>query len=871
MVNSTILRKKFLDFFRHKDHYILPSHSLIPRNDSTLLWINCGMAPLKPYYSKKAVPPSPRMANSQKSLRTNDIDNVGKTNRHHTMFEMLGNFSIGDYFKEEVIPWAWEFLTKELSLDVSKLYVTIHPEDDEAFQIWTQKVGLDPSHIIRDPENFWEIGPGPCGPNSEIYYDRGDHFPCDNPHCQAGCDCDRYLEIWNLVFTQYNRETDGGLTELPNKNIDTGMSLERLASIVQNVESNYETDLFMPLINKLTKLSGKPYDAYKSNMRIIVDHIRAITFAIADGAMPSNEGRGYIIRRLLRRAVRYGRQLGFNQPFLYKLVDTVIDIMDSFYTYLPEKQQLIERIVKNEELRFLETLEDGEKLLSERIAKLKEDNLTIINGEDVFKLYDTFGFPLELTIELATEEGFEVDVDGFEEAMNAQRARARQARETQKGNMLETDLYTAIKGGSDFVGYHCTQNKSSILALSLDGELVNRVNAKDQVEIILAQTPFYAESGGQVADKGVIQGPHGTFAVADVQKLADGKIIHRGTVSDGFIDLEEEISASIDKMIRRRIMTHHSVTHLLHKALKNVLGTHVNQAGSQVDAHRLRFDFTHFSAITTQELQDIQAEINKMIFSALEIETNEMDLEKAKALGATALFGEKYGAKVRVVTMSDYSMELCGGTHLRNTAEAGMCIILSESSIGSGIRRIEAVAGQAAYELFVAKRKQLDLIGSILKVTPLDIHKRIMTLVEHNKELLKSNEQLQQKLSMQAANKMTENIKLVEGIKVLSTQVEAQDMKALRQAGDAVKEKINDAVIVLGSATATKVNLLAIIPKKLVSQHGLHAGKLVNEVAKLCDGRGGGRPNMAQAGGNAPASLPSALTQVQEFVRRQLI
>ena len=866
LMKANEIRKLFIDFFANKEHYVLPSHSLIPdKDDKTLLWINSGMAPLKKYYSKQAEPPAKRMVNSQKCIRTNDIENVGKTDRHQTMFEMLGSFSIGDYFKKEAIVWAWEFLTEVVKLDPKDLVVTINPEDEEAYGFWINEVGLSPDKIYRDPDNFWEIGLGPCGPDSEIYYDKGAEHGCQ-PECRPGCDeCSRFLEIWNLVFTQYNREADGSLTDLPYQNIDTGMGLERLVSVIQETPSNYETDLFMPIIQGIETLTHHSYnDETRMAMRVIADHLRSVTFAVADGAMPSNEGRGYIIRRLLRRAVRYGRTLGLNQPFLHVLVNYVVKNMEEHYTYLSEKQSFVERIVLAEEERFLHTLEEGEKLLNQLIIQIADSDSRIVNGQDAFQLYDTYGFPLELTIEMAGEANCTVDIAGFNEAMEAQRQRARSAFKGGDGNIVADEVFLDVTDGDLFTGYTTSCETATVLAVDIEDN-----EGVQSVKLLLEKTPFYATSGGQSTDYGRIYNDFCDIKITNVRKLADGRILHEGKLLWGTIAAGDTVEATVDENRRQAIRIHHTCTHLLHKALKNVLGNHINQAGSDVSADRLRFDFTHFEGLTEEELNRIQEEVNEQIFRALPVITEELPVDVAIERGATALFGEKYGDKVRVVSAGDYSMELCGGTHLTNTGEAGFMIILSEGSIGSGIRRIEAIAGKAAYQYAMEQMNLLQDIGVALKVNTDDITKKIQDLQSENTKLLSQNQEMQQRMFTASLNKIEEKFSDVEGIQVLAAQVEAPDMNTLRQFGDTLRARNPESVIALGSTDGTKVFLIVSVSDSLIKEHQLHTGQIIKEMAKICGGGGGGRPNMAQAGGKNPAAITSALESVHKFVIAQ--
>ncbi|MFP4456246.1 MAG: alanine--tRNA ligase [Clostridia bacterium] len=861
-MKSTELRDKFLAFFEAKDHVIIPSHSLIPDNDNTLLWINAGVAPLKKYFSKQAIPPSSRMANSQKSIRTSDIENVGKSERHHTMFEMLGNFSIDDYFKKEAIDWAWEFLVEEIGLAPEKLFVTVHPDDDEARQLWMDIVGLPAEKIFDDPENFWEIGPGPCGPNSEIYFDKGDFYGCNQESCQPGCDCDRYIEIWNLVFTQYNREIDGTLTKLSYNNIDTGMSLERLASVVQGVSSNFEIDIFMPLIEEIEKLSGYTYQDQVVAMRVISDHIRAVTFAVADGALPSNEGRGYVIRRVLRRAIRFAKKIGLDKPFMYRLVKIVANVMGQHYEYLYDKINLIERVVKSEEERFLVTLEEGEKLLFEHIEILKSKKENILSGEEAFKLYDTYGFPLELTIEIAGENDIEVDKKGFSVEMEKQRERARAASKVEKGNVVAKEIFPDVKKGNLFVGYDCNEIDTTVLAIK------NLENNK--VEFLLEKTPFYAESGGQISDLGLVYNEYGKLEVYDVIKLPDNRILHRARLIEGSINANDKVKAKIARERRQSIKKHHTATHLLHKALKEVLGEHVNQAGSLVTPEKLRFDFTHFSALTKEELNIIEDRVNEVINKGFEIKTEVMNLEQAMNEGAVALFDEKYDEKVRVVSTGDYTKELCGGTHVKNTSEIGQFIILSEGSIGSGIRRIEAIAGLTAHKYLKDKLSKLIEVKDILKVGQVDVEEKAKELMEKLSLLEKENQSLQHKLFNYTAQDIIDNGQVIGDVLVINSIVDVSDMESLRDYADVIKAKKPESVITLGCEDSEKVYLLVAVSDKIVKEKGLNAGKIIKDVAKICDGGGGGRPQMAQAGGKTPEKLPDAVREVPSIVKKFL-
>ncbi len=701
------IRQMFLDFFQEKGHAVEPSASLVPHEDPSLLWINSGVATLKKYFDGRVIPQNPRITNAQKSIRTNDIENVGKTARHHTFFEMLGNFSIGDYFKEEAITWAWEFLTSDkwIGFDKELLSVTIHPEDEEAFTIWNEKMGVPKERIIRLEENFWDIGEGPSGPNTEIFYDRGEAYGNDfsDPELYPGGENERYLEVWNLVFSQFNHNPDGSYTPLPKKNIDTGMGLERMTSIVQDVPTNFDTDLFMPMIGATETISGEKYrngDLEKDMaFKVIADHIRTVTFAVGDGALPSNEGRGYVLRRLLRRAVRYSKKLNINRPFMFELVPVVGEVMKDFYPEVLEKKDFIAKVVKNEEERFHETLHDGEAILSEVIAKAKEEKTTVISGVDAFRLYDTYGFPIELTEEYAEEAGMTVDHEGFENEMEKQRERARAARQDVDSMQVQGGVLGEVKVASEFVGYGTVATESNVVALVKNGEYTDSLQVGEEGQLMLDVTPFYAESGGQIADRGCLLADGVKVLVKDVQKAPNGQNLHQVVVEEGTLTKDAAVKAIIDTKNRSSVVKNHTATHLLHQALKDVLGTHVNQAGSLVTSERLRFDFSHFGQVQADELEKIERIVNEKIWESIDVEISQKAIEEAKEMGAMALFGEKYGDVVRVVQVGDYSLELCGGCHIDNTASIGIFKIVAESGIGAGIRRIEAVTGKSAYEL----------------------------------------------------------------------------------------------------------------------------------------------------------------------------
>lgn len=866
------IRQMYLDFFSEKGHNIEPSASLVPHEDPSLLWINSGVATLKKYFDGRVIPENPRITNAQKAIRTNDIENVGKTARHHTFFEMLGNFSIGEYFKEEAITWAWEFLTDEkwIGFDKDKLAVTIHPEDDEAFELWNKKIGVPAERIIRLEENFWDIGEGPSGPNTEIFYDRGPAYGDDpnDPELYPGGENERHLEVWNLVFSQFNHNPDGSYTPLPKKNIDTGMGLERMASVVQDVATNYDTDLFMPIIRAVEEISDVKYgvDSEKDvAFKVIADHIRTVAFAVGDGALPSNEGRGYVLRRLLRRAVRYAKQININRPFMFELVTVVGEIMKDFYPEVLKNKEFIAKVIKNEEERFHETLNDGLSILSEVIKKEKEKGNTTIPGSDAFRLYDTYGFPIELTEEYAEEEGMAVDQAGFEKEMDAQRERARSARQDVDSMQIQGGVLGDIKVESEFVGYDQVAVEAKVAAIIKNGELVTEAQEGEEVQVILDKTPFYAESGGQIADIGTMASESVKVNVLDVQKAPNGQNLHRVAVTAGTLTADSHIVAAVNQENRIHITKNHTATHLLHQALKDVLGTHVNQAGSLVQAERLRFDFSHFGQITAEEIEQIETIVNEKIWQSLQVNTDYKNIEEAKAMGAMALFGEKYGKIVRVVQIGDYSLELCGGVHVPNTAVIGLFKIVSESGIGAGTRRIEAVTGAGAYKLMTDQIGVLKDAAAKLKTNLKDVPSRIETVLAEVKDLHRENESLTAKLSNIEASSLVSNVKDVNGVQVLVAKVQATDMNNLRAMADDLKQKLDSVIIVLGSAQGDKVNLIAGVTKDYIDR-GFHAGKLVKEVASRCGGGGGGRPDMAQAGGKDPEKLDAALNFVEEWV-----
>lgn len=865
------IRSKFLEFFQGKGHAIEPSASLVPHEDPSLLWINSGVATLKKYFDGRVIPENPRITNAQKSIRTNDIENVGKTARHHTFFEMLGNFSIGDYFKEEAIEWAWEFLTDEkwIGFDKEKLSVTIHPEDEEAYLLWRDKIGVPENRIIRLEGNFWDIGEGPSGPNTEIFYDRGPEYGDDinDPELYPGGENDRYLEVWNLVFSEFNHNPDGTYTPLPKKNIDTGMGLERMASVVQNVPTNFDTDLFMPIIQATEQLASVKYGENSSSdeaFKVIADHIRTVAFAIGDGALPSNEGRGYVLRRLLRRAVRYAKKININRPFMFELVPVVAEIMVDYYPTVKEKTAFIQKVMKSEEERFHETLNEGLAILSEVMEKAKEKG--VIAGEDIFRLYDTYGFPVELTEEYAEEQGLGIDHEGFEREMESQRERARKARQEVDSMQVQSGVLGNITVGSEFIGYDKWATEARIVALLKDGEEVESAEAGDEIQFILDKTPFYAESGGQIADKGTVKSNHGIITVTDIQKAPNGQNLHKGTIETGAIMVNELVDARVDSQNRSKIIKNHTATHLLHQALKDVLGTHVNQAGSLVQPDRLRFDFSHFGQITPEELDEIEKIVNEKIWESIAVQIDYKNIDEAKAMGAMALFGEKYGKIVRVVQVGSYSLELCGGCHVDNTSAIGLFKIVSEAGIGAGTRRIEAVTGQAAYQQLTDQIHLLKEAANKLKTSPKDVSTRIDSLLTEVKQLQRENESLAAKISNIEAGNLVDKVKIINEVPVLAASIPNVDMNNLRTMADELKQKIGSVVLVLGSANEGKVNIIAGVTKDLMDR-GFHAGKIVKEVASICGGGGGGRPDMAQAGGKDPSKLKDAIDFVEDYVK----
>lgn len=871
-LKASEIRQNFIDYFVEQGHMVEPSAPLVPIDDDSLLWINSGVATLKKYFDGRETPRKPRIVNSQKAIRTNDIENVGFTARHHTFFEMLGNFSIGNYFKKEAIEFAWEFLTSEkwMAMDPKLLYVTVHPEDIEAYRIWNEDIGLEESRIIRIEGNFWDIGEGPSGPNTEIFYDRGDSYGKDDPaeEMYPGGENERFLEVWNLVFSEFNHNKDHTYTPLPNKNIDTGMGLERMASLAQNVRTNYETDLFMPIIREVETLSGKKYlekDAYDVAFKVISDHIRTIAFAIADGALPANEGRGYVLRRLLRRAVRFSQSLDINEPFMYQLVDIVADIMEPYYPNVKEKSGFIKRVIKSEEERFHETLEEGLAILNNLVAQAKEQS-NEISGKDAFKLYDTYGFPVELTEEIATQENLTVDMATFESEMQQQRDRARQARQNSQSMQVQSEVLKKITTESKFVGYDVMDRATTITDIIYNGELVDTAEAGEIVYFILKETPFYAVSGGQVADQGKVSNENFEIAVTEVTKAPNGQNLHKGEIQFGTVKTNAEVSASVNHKDRSAIKKNHSATHLLHAALKEVLGEHVNQAGSLVEAERLRFDFSHFGPMTQEEIDQVERRVNEEIWNSIEVNIQEMPIEEAKQIGAMALFGEKYGDVVRVVNMAPFSIELCGGIHVNNTSEIGLFKIVSESGTGAGVRRIEALTGKSAFLYLETIQTQFNAVKTQVKVKTDDqVLDKVIQMQTEEKELVKQLEQKNKEVTSLKMGDITNQVEEINGLKFLATEVEVPNAKAIRETMDDFKSKLQDTVIVLISNVDGKVSLVATVPKTLTDK--VKAGDIIKNIAPIVGGKGGGRPDMAQGGGTQPENITEALRFIKDYIK----
>ncbi|WIV11190.1 alanine--tRNA ligase [Proteiniborus sp. MB09-C3] len=870
------IRKEFLDFFNEKGHLVAPSFSLVPKNDKSLLLINAGMAPLKAYFTGAQEPPRRRMATCQKCFRTNDIENVGKTARHGTFFEMLGNFSFGDYFKKEAIEWAWEFMTERMEIPVEKLWVSVYEEDDEAYEIWNKYIGIKSDRIVKlgKEDNFWELEVGPCGPCSEIYVDRGEKYGCGSERCKPGCDCDRYVEVWNLVFSQFDKDEEGNYNLVPHPNIDTGMGLERIAAVMQNAENIFSTDVMKILLKKVEEKSGATYGENEKkdmSIRVITDHIRAVTFLVSDGVLPSNEGRGYVLRRLIRRAARHGKLLGIETDFLNTLVPTVVELWGEAYPDLIERLPQVQKILKVEEEKFQETIDQGINILNEYIENMSNNNEKVLNGGFAFKLYDTYGFPLDLTKEILEEHNLSVDEIEFNSEMEKQRERARKAREAGDNQAWSKDSPLSIDSTirTDFVGYTETALSSKIIAVLKDENEVQILNSNEKGIILLDKTPFYPEGGGQVGDTGLLRGNEFVAKVNDTKKNGSGQILHFVEVIEGTLKGGAEVCAEIDKSERLSTARNHSVTHLLHKALKEVLGNHVNQAGSLVMPDRLRFDFTHFEALKKEEIDRIEEIVNDKIFEGLDVRIVETSLEDARNQGAAALFDEKYGDVVRLVKIGDYSKELCGGTHISNSSQIGIFKIVSESGIASGVRRIEAITGKKAYEQFVEMDMQILKMADILKTNRRDIISRVQQITDDTKHLEKEVEKLKSDLAMSKLDDIINESFEVNGVKVISKRIDGMDMNSLRQLGDKARDSINSVVIVFGSVLEDKVSFIAMATKDLVGR-GIHAGNIIREVAKMAGGGGGGRPDMAQAGGKDPSKIDEALSIVKDVVLSQL-
>ena len=862
------IRKRYLEFFKNKGHDVQGSSSLIPKNDPSLLLVGAGMAPLKDYFTGKLKRENPRLATHQKCIRTDDVENVGRTARHHTFFEMLGNFSFGDYFKEEAITWAWEFLTKELQLDPERLWPSVYIEDDEAYDLWRDVIKVPEERIVRlgKEDNFWEVGIGPCGPCSEIYVDQGEKFGCDSPQCKPGCDCDRYIEVWNLVFTQLDKDKEGNYHPLTNKNIDTGMGLERIAAVMQGVANNFEIDIIFPIIKEVEQLSGKKYGVNPKtdmSMKVIADHVRATVFMVSDGVLPGNEGRGYVLRRLLRRAVRHGMLLGIKEQFMYKLVDTVVELMGDTYQEVELKREYVVKIITIEEEKFSQTLDSGLLLLENELQKLEPG--AVLPGITAFKLYDTYGFPLDLTKEILQEKSFGIDEEGYKTELEVQRNRARNARGDVEAMGSQEILILNSLEKSQFVGYTKLVDQGDIISILVNNEEVDMVEPKTDASLILENSVFYPQGGGQLGDKGRIITDSGTFVVQDTQKVGS-YILLKGKVSEGRIQSGQKSEMIVDKGIRNSTQYNHTATHILHKVLREVLGTHVEQAGSEVGPDRLRFDFSHYDSCTKDELSLIQQKVNEIIARALPVQTDETDIETAREKGAMALFGERYEKKVRVVSVGDYSMELCGGTHTGNTSEIRYFSILSEGGIGSGLRRIEAVTGEKALELLEGLQRDLGYVSDVLKCQTNEVVQKAEALMQKLKEQDKELNLYRQKMAGSQKDEILANKKDIGELEVYVSAVNVSDANSLRDLADSVVENKDIALVVLGAVIGDKVNFVAKTTEKGVKM-GVHCGKIIKEVAQTAGGGGGGRPDMAQAGGKLPEKIDEALGKVLQLLQ----
>ena len=870
------LRKMFLDFFESKGHLVMKSFSLVPHNDNSLLLINSGMAPLKPYFTGQEIPPRKRVTTCQKCIRTGDIENIGKTDRHGTFFEMLGNFSFGDYFKHEAIAWCWEFLTEVVGLDPDRLYPSVYLDDDEAFDIWNKEIGIPAERIFHfgKEDTFWEHGSGPCGPCSEVYYDRGEKYGCGKPGCTVGCECDRYIEVWNNVFTQFDNDGHGNYTELDQKNIDTGMGLERLAAVVQDVDSIFDVDTIQALRNRVCELAGKTYKEnhdWDVSIRIVTDHIRSATFMISDGIMPSNEGRGYVLRRIIRRAARHGRLLGIKGDFLANLSHTVIEGSKDGYPELEEKKDFIFNVLTQEESKFNKTIDQGLSILSDMEDTMMKEGKTQLSGEDAFRLYDTYGFPLDLTKEILEEKNLTIDEDGFQAAMKEQKEKARAARKVTNYMGADVTVYESLDPAisSEFVGYDKLVWESEVTAMTTEEAVVDALTDGENGTIIVSRTPFYGTMGGQCGDTGVIRCADGEFEVKDTVHLAGGKIGHIGRMTKGMIKNGDKVELAVNASERAATCKNHSATHLLQKALRTVLGSHVEQAGSYVDAGRLRFDFSHFSAMTQEELDKVEKIVNEEIAAHLPVQTSVMTLDEAKKTGAMALFGEKYGDCVRVVQMGDFSTELCGGTHVANTGDIAVFKILSENGVAAGVRRIEAITGMGVFAYYKEVEEKLAEAARIVKATPANLAEKLTHLMAEVKQLSSENESLKSKAARESLGNVMDQVKEVRGVRLLAAKADNVDMNGLRELGDQLKEKLGEGVVVLASEKDGKVNLVAMATEEAMAK-GAHAGNLIKGIAALVGGGGGGRPNMAQAGGKNPAGIPQAIVEVEKVLDGQI-
>ena len=870
------IRERFLSFFESKGHLRLPSFPLIPQSDKSLLLINAGMAPLKPYFTGKEIPPRKRVTTCQKCIRTPDIERVGKTARHGTFFEMLGNFSFGDYFKHEATSWAWEFVTKDLKFPEDKLYVTIYEDDDEAYDIWTKEVGVDPSHISRmgKDDNFWEIGTGPCGPCSEIYFDRGEKYGCGKPDCKVGCECDRYVEFWNLVFTQFDKDENGVYNRLEHPNIDTGMGLERMAVIMQDVNNLFEIDTVRNIMLEISKAASVKYGANEKtdvSLRVITDHIRSTTFMVCDGVSPSNEGRGYVLRRLLRRAARHGRLLGIKGTFLYSIADTVIRESASAYPQLVEKQDYIKRVIKIEEERFSETIDSGLSILEGKILEMENSGSKMLGGEDAFRLYDTYGFPIDLTVEILEEKGLKVDRDSFETQMELQKTRSREGRKVGEDAAWSEDIYQTLSKDitTEFTGYENSECDATVTVIVKDGEITESVSDGENAVLILDRTVIYGESGGQMGDSGTISGEGFSAVVNDAKKLGDGKILHHVEISEGVVSVGDKVKVSIDKEKRLATSRNHSATHLLQKALREVLGSHIEQAGSSVDENRLRFDFSHYQPVEPSQLKEVEKKVNEAILAAYPVNISIMPIEEAKKLGAMALFGEKYGDSVRVVNMGDYSIEFCGGCHLKNTSEAGLFKIISESGVAAGVRRIEAVTGSGVLKYIDNIDNIIFSVSNILKTSESELVHKAESLTDELKSMQKKLDAVSAKMASAKADNVMAGIKQICGIDIFVSQMDGSTVDDMRKLSDAIKEKSNICVCVFAADTDGKISFIATASAEAVKK-GVHCGKIIKEITAICGGSGGGKPDSAQGGGKLHEKIDDALKHVDDMISLQV-